>query len=220
MTYNVKSFRFGRGRVASIVAEAAPDVVLMQEAGRRGSLRRFAASLGMDAAWDPRLLKRIPHAVVFTRRFRLAEADVHTFTKWRGSPRRGVVSARLRSTEGSFVAVAAHLGLRPRERDHHARELTDLLGGYDGGVVVGIDLNEAPDAPASRWIADRFFDAFAHRGSGRAETFPAKAPTARIDYIFARDARAIADARVLDGGAARVASDHLPVVADLELGEP
>ena len=46
VTYNVRGFRDGRRRVAAVVRELAPDVLLLQETGSRRDLRRFAAGGG------------------------------------------------------------------------------------------------------------------------------------------------------------------------------
>jgi len=104
-----------------------------------------------------------------------------------------------------------HLGLSGEERTEHARELTDLLAGREP-VVLGGDLNEGPEEPAARWIAGRYWDAA--RESGR--TFPSWEPRARIDYLFVSEGVAVERAWVGGERFARL-SDHLPVLADLEL---
>jgi endonuclease/exonuclease/phosphatase family metal-dependent hydrolase len=84
-------------------------------------------------------------------------------------------------------------------------------------LVVGVDVNEGPEGTAVRWIAERLFDAFATAGDGEGLTFPAKAPGARIDYVFARDVTQVTASWVSSAPNVRTASDHLPVVADLEV---
>jgi endonuclease/exonuclease/phosphatase family metal-dependent hydrolase len=98
-------------------------------------------------------------------------------------------------------------------------------------VVIGGDLNATPDERAVRWLADRYWDAWATMAAGgpstgeglrRAgpanaggETFPARDPTARIDYLFASAGLRVVSARV--PVRAEEASDHLPVAAELEV---
>jgi endonuclease/exonuclease/phosphatase family metal-dependent hydrolase len=118
-----------------------------------------------------------------------------------------------------LAAVSAHLGLAPRERERHAREVTDWLRSSPGHLVVGGDLNEGPDGAASRWIAGRLFDAFASAGAGPAATFPAVSPTARIDYLFVSEGVHVIRAWVADPPAGGPASDHRPIMADLEVPE-
>ena len=108
----------------------------------------------------------------------------------------------------------------PREREQHARELTDLIAGIDGPVVVGADLNEGAESPAARWIGERLYDGFL-RPDGRSElTFPARVPTVRIDYLFVSDEIRPVRSWVPAGSAVGLASDHRPVLADLEVRSP
>ncbi len=48
-------------------------------------------------------------------------------------------------------------------------------------------------------------------------TFPARLPLLRIDHVFVSRGVAVRGVRTLGGRLARVASDHLPLVADLNL---
>lgn len=132
---------------------------------------------------------------------------------------RGFVVAHVRRAGVRVSAVSAHLGLSSRERERHARELTDALAGSQGqgALVVGADLNEGPDGPAARWIAGRLYDAFLAAPEGPGETFPAAAPTARIDFLFVNERVQVDRAWVIGSALARMASDHRPVLADVEI---
>jgi endonuclease/exonuclease/phosphatase family metal-dependent hydrolase len=222
-TYNVRGFRDGVDRIAEVVERLAPDVLLLQETGSRRTLRRFADGLGMDAAADPLspLRRRAKDAVLVHPPWRIVEHRQHRFG---GSARfypRAALVAQVGRAGRRVWAVSTHLGLTPTERNAHVHELTDLCAGLAGGpVVMGGDMNATPDERAMRWLADRYWDAWAAvsprdvpEGSGG--TFPAKDPTARIDYLFAS-----AGLRVTSAGVAvraADASDHLPVVAELEV---
>ncbi len=63
-------------------------------------------------------------------------------------------------------------------------------------------------------IANELRDAWSRAGHGEGPTFPAVAPTARIDYVFVGGTAAIVRAAVGGEGASE-ASDHLPVSVDL-----
>jgi endonuclease/exonuclease/phosphatase family metal-dependent hydrolase len=114
-----------------------------------------------------------------------------------------------------MTAAALHLGLSPGERREHARAIADRVRSFRQPVVLGGDLNEGPGEPASAWLADRLWDAFAVAGEGEGRTFPADDPQARIDYLFVTDGVGVAAAQVVAG--ADAASDHLPLLVDLEL---
>lgn len=222
VTYNVRGFRDGVDRLAAVVERLAPDVLLLQETGPRRTLRRFAAGLGMEAAADPwsPLRRRAKDAVLVHPPWRIVEHRQHRFgDSARFYPRAALV-AQVGRAGRRVWAVSTHLGLTPTERNGHVHELTDLCAGLAGGpVVIGGDMNATPDERAMRWLADRYWDAWAavapeHAG-GRGDTFPAIDPTARIDYLFASAGLRVAAAGV--PARAGEASDHLPVFAELEL---
>jgi endonuclease/exonuclease/phosphatase family metal-dependent hydrolase len=234
LTYNVRGFRDGEDRVAEIVERLAPDVVLLQETGPRRALRRFAAGLGLEAAADPwsPLRRRVKDAVLARPPWRIVEHRQHRFAASARFYPRGALVAQVGRAGRRVWAVSTHLGLSPTERNAHVHELTDLAAGLAGGpVVIGGDLNATPDERAVRWLADRYWDVWAAmagpegtegaqtdaaNGAGvRGATFPAREPTARIDLLFASAGLRVVSARVPTG--AEAASDHLPVVAELEL---
>jgi endonuclease/exonuclease/phosphatase family metal-dependent hydrolase len=217
--YNVRSFRSGTDLVARAIRSAAPDVAMLQECGSRRSLRRFAGALEMEFASSHRAFNRVRNAVLWRPEWRLAGVDVRDLTRASRTLRRGFVAVRLRRMGVRVVAVSAHLGLVPGERRGHAQELTDYLAGAEGRVIVGADLNEGPDGPAARWVSERLFDLFGQAGGGDGATFPAHAPTARIDFLFAGEGVAPVATWVPASPMLAQASDHLPVLADVDVVE-
>lgn len=216
--YNLKAFRLGHARVVDVVRRIGPDVLIVNESGSRRSLRRLGAAMEMDVAADPLtpLGRRIKNAVLVRPPWRIIASRLHRFerTAERFYPRGAMVAQAGRAGRRVWV-ISAHLGLVPAERVHHARELTRVIDGLEGPVVLGGDLNETPERPAAGWLAGRLSDAWAEAGDGPGETFPSTDPTARIDYLFVSDGVRVDRARVARGAAN--ASDHLPVVADLTL---
>jgi endonuclease/exonuclease/phosphatase family metal-dependent hydrolase len=215
--YNVRSFRTaGVGKVAEATAGLEPDLLLLQECGSKGALRRFARIMDMQFVSTHRPFRRVRNAVLYPSPWRLTGFEVRDFPREGRTIRRGFVAASLRRPGLHLTAVAAHLGLAGRERRRHARQLTDFLAGVDGSVVLAVDLNEGPDAAATRWIADRLYDAFGSVDGEAAMTFPARTPTTRIDYLFVRDGLRVERAWVPQEPLFAGLSDHRPVVADLE----
>jgi endonuclease/exonuclease/phosphatase family metal-dependent hydrolase len=216
-TYNVRSFRAGVGSAVDALAPR-PDVVLVQECGPRRALGRFAGALGMRFVSSHRPFRRVRNAVLFREPpWSLTSFDAPELHRQGRTRPRGFVAAGLRGGTSKVVAVSAHLGLAPRERQAHARELTDALMAWDALVILGADLNEGPEGPAARWISERLYDAFSSMGDGSGLTFPAAEPTARIDFVFVGDGVGIRSAHVPSGRAASQASDHLPVVVEVEI---
>ncbi|HYT81592.1 MAG TPA: endonuclease/exonuclease/phosphatase family protein [Actinomycetota bacterium] len=215
--YNVQSFRAGVERAVHALGREKPDLVMVQECGPRRTLRRFAQFLEMEAISSHRLFTRVRNAVLFRPPWRLSGVDVHDLPREGRTLRRGFIAAHLRAHGTPITAVSAHLGLAPRERERHARDLTDHLGGVRGPLMLGADLNEGPDGPAVRWIGERLFDAGAQAGVGARETFPARGPTARIDYVFVNQAVSVIRCWVASTQAAVEASDHRPLLAEVEI---
>jgi len=219
MTYNVRSFRAGVTLALEAIAAdgESTDVVALQEYGPPHRLRAFARALRMDWASSYAPFNRLRNAVLFRSPWRLVQADPHRLTKTPGQYRRGFVAARLAAPGAELTAVSLHLGLSERERPRHAGELLAVVGGGPGPLVLAGDFNEEPGGPAVRSLAG-VFTACGESAAGEA-TFPAAEPARRIDDVLVRAAR-ILSCRVADSDAARRASDHRPVLADLELLPP
>ncbi len=224
VVYNVRGFRDGLDRVVGVIGHFEPDVVLLNETGGRLALRRCARALGMQVARDPwsPFRRRVKNAVLARQPWRIVERRLHRFADVRRPlyPRGALVAHVGRAGRRLWV-YAIHLGLHPLERLNAAEELADLTRGRDGPVLIGGDCNETPDGRAMTFLGDRFWDAWLLGGDVAGETFPASDPTARIDYLFVSEQvkveRVIVPSVMPEAG---VASDHLPVVAELRLADP
>lgn len=219
-TYNVQSFRAGVERAVDALSPDRPDIVLIQEAGPRRVLRRFSRAMQLKVVSSHRLFSRVRNAVLFRHPLRVSGYEVNDLPSEGRTYPRGFVVAHLRARGVPLTAVAAHLGLVGLERQHHARMLTDHLAGIDGPVILGADVNEGPEGPAARWIGERLFDAGAHTASGPRETFPARGPIARIDYVYVNEAASAKRSWVPSSQPAAEASDHRPVVVEVDVSEP
>lgn len=214
--YNVHGFRAGVDAVADAVHGPCPDVLLIQESGSRRALRAFARIGDLALAADPPspLRRRVKDAVLARSPWSIAERRLVRFGGSRWWYPRGCLLARITGPGGAELwAVSVHLGLDGAERGRHARELVEIADELErvAPVVVGGDLNARPDARAVATIAARLPDVTGGRGE---PTFPAAAPTARIDHLFASASlRVLRHATGTTG--AGTASDHLPITVDL-----
>jgi endonuclease/exonuclease/phosphatase family metal-dependent hydrolase len=115
-----------------------------------------------------------------------------------------------------------HFGLDRRGRLEQADCLigSDWTGSAEcsGHTVLCGDLNALPHSAVLRRLTRRLRDAarVAPRRRGRA-TWPALAPVMRIDYVLASREIRVLSVEVPRDRLARVASDHRPVVVELEL---
>jgi endonuclease/exonuclease/phosphatase family metal-dependent hydrolase len=223
VVYNVRGFRDGMERVVRLVGHFRPDLVLLNETGSRRRLRRFARSTGLEVAADPwsPLRRRVKDAVLVRPPWRIVSRRLHRFkdVRRRLYPR-GALIAQVGRSGFRMWAIAVHLGLHPLERLHSVEELSDLARGLAGPVLIGGDFNELPDGKAVSFLARRYWDAWLLGGDVSGETFPASDPTARIDFLFVSEGVGALRVIVPPGPDARLASDHLPVVAELGLPEP
>jgi endonuclease/exonuclease/phosphatase family metal-dependent hydrolase len=112
------------------------------------------------------------------------------------------------------VVVGSHLSTDAAERPAQGQLLKKALTDADTPVIFGGDLNETSGGAAWRLLADGLLDA---AGEDRSATYPSAAPRDRIDTVFVDPRVTVSGYQVVDGPAARRASDHLPVMADLVL---
>lgn len=203
--------------VVGVLRDTAPDVVGVQERPLgplgRWRLRRVARRAGLrvvvggGASRTTALLVRADLPSDRVAAYRLPWELPRT--------RRGASTPRVLAGGEKVRVVVVHLGLDAGERARHLRLLLDRIPRTEPWVVLG-DINELPDQPSWRTLLARgLTDAAAYAGP----TFPASAPAQRIDAVLVGYGLRVTAARVLDVPAARVASDHLPVVVDLVAGE-
>ncbi len=223
VVYNIRGFRDGLDLVWQVAAHFHPDILLLNETGSRRSLRRFARRMDMEVAADPLspFRRRVKNAVLVGPPWRIVSHRLHRFgdVRRRMYPR-GALIAQIGRAGYRLWAVSVHLGLHPLERLHAVQELSDLVRGLSGPVLIGGDFNETPDRRAVRFLGERFWDAWLLGGDAAGETFPSSDPTARIDYLFVPEGVAVERIIIPPGRDARRASDHLPIVAELKLPGP
>ena len=133
-------------------------------------------------------------------------------------PRRGIAWAQLRVEGRLFGVVSCHLSLDRDRRLREVQRVIDQASRLRGPVVVGGDLNEPPRGPCWQRLRDA---GFVDHGDNTWETFPAAAPETRIDALLVRGSTAKVLAHGDSGLPAALlaeASDHRPVLVELEIG--
>jgi endonuclease/exonuclease/phosphatase family metal-dependent hydrolase len=236
MTYNVHGCR-GRDRqwspqrIADVIASAKPDIVALQEldVGRERSggvdqAEIIAAALGMRAQFFPALKvmeELYGDAILTACPSRLIKTGaLPGLPRLRGLEPRGALWASITVGGGELQVINTHLGLLSRERQ---KQIDVLLGpewlGHsecrDPVILVG-DFNTRPRSRSYRRLTAHLHDAQRGLGRGRA-TFPARFPALRIDYAFVGPAIKVKHVDTVRTPLARVASDHLPLIVDLEV---
>jgi endonuclease/exonuclease/phosphatase family metal-dependent hydrolase len=90
------------------------------------------------------------------------------------------------------------------------------LGNAEEPVLLGVDVNETASGLAWRTLADGRVDAAAAGGT-TVPTFSVRSPRRRIDAIFTDPRCQVMRCQVLDSVEVRRASDHFPLLAEVEL---
>jgi endonuclease/exonuclease/phosphatase family metal-dependent hydrolase len=121
-------------------------------------------------------------------------------------------------------AFNLHLGLSARERQQQvglligAREFTGLSD--DAACIVGGDFNDWRSLLTSIFTEVLDFASATDRSPGARgalRTYPSFFPRGPLDRIFYRGGLALVSARRCRLRVSRLASDHLPIIADFEL---
>jgi endonuclease/exonuclease/phosphatase family metal-dependent hydrolase len=205
-------------RVARVVAALDADVVGLQEvdsnmrtAGAVDQLQFLARNTGMTpiagAAWAREygdygngLLTRCP--VVGVRRHDVSVASHEP---------RSLLEVRLETRLGPLRVVNTHFGTRNSERRRQHELLVSLIRSVNGGplVVMG-DFNEWSPLSGTTRTLDRLLGR-----APRVRSFPSRLPLFSLDRVWARSPCRVTGMRAVRDGMARVASDHLPVVASV-----
>ena len=219
MTYNI--FMGGRRGSAlhGVIQDARPDVLLVNESPKqilmwKRQCRRLTDRWGMRFVAGGRPGGSNMIAIGPGVAVKAAGAEVLPQPLFQ--PRRGIAWAQLRLEGPLLGVVCCHLSLDRDRRLHEVTRVIEVARKLRGPVVIAGDLNEPPNGPSWQRLREA---GFIDHGSKRWLTFPADAPEKRIDALVVRGA-----AMVLSHGdpglpAERLAaaSDHRPVLAELEL---
>jgi endonuclease/exonuclease/phosphatase family metal-dependent hydrolase len=217
VAYNVRSLRDDRSAVTRILRELDADVVCVQEAPRlfrwRSKCAALARESGLLYAGGGRTANGV--AMLAAQRVDVSGVVEYRLSRTPRLIRRGVVAARVHKAGAWCVVASVHFGLDADERPRHRREIVGLVDRYRSEVtILAGDINETPDMPTWQALAAEFTDAGAADG---APTFSARNPRRRIDGVFSRGPAAVQACWVVDGPDVEVASDHRPVVVDMEV---
>jgi endonuclease/exonuclease/phosphatase family metal-dependent hydrolase len=208
-------------RVLGIIAELGADAVALQEADRRlgerpatlerGRIETITGLVPVDLAANDISLGWHGNAVLLHPEIqveRVLRLDLP------GLEPRGAVLIEAARDGRSFRMVAVHLGLTRAFRRRQLNEIVKAAAPAKAEMPTFIlgDMNE--------WRNDRGLEPFAPDFTVHAPglSFHAARPVAALDRIALNRRLTLHDAGVHQSEAARIASDHLPVWADLRMG--
>jgi len=227
-TYNVHACmgRDGRHdphRVAAVITELNADIVALQEFTYPASvaldtrtpvvlttLDSYQCALGPTRQRPGQSMTECFGNALLTRH-RIVDVHRIDLSMQRREPR-GAVAATI-DVGGTIVHVlATHLGLRIHERRFQVRQILDYLDSVrDTFVVVLGDFNDWLPGRSAAHVLDRRLGR-----PPRPATFPVAWPLVALDRIWVQPRHSLRTIAVHATPTARLASDHLPVVAEID----
>lgn len=228
MTFNIKSGLYGLQKVAQVIQEAKPDVVALQEvdigtirSGQVDQPAQLAAVTGLHnrAYFQATTKSHGAYGVALLSRFPLERRFQYRLPVPRGAEPRtlGHVVVRIAGQEVSlYVTHLIQMPFRDEARAMQTEVISRVLAVDSRPKLLLGDFNDFAQGMAMAPLRTELQDVFAAVGEGPKGTLPLPLPFRpewRIDYIFACQCFVPRMSRVI-----RVkASDHFPLVADLEL---
>lgn len=232
MTYNVHGCMGRDGktaphRIARIIARYSPDIVAIQELHMRDAAKQaeiIADKLGMNFYFDSPSapeLGRIGNTVMSHFPMRLVRAAQLPKLSERSRllEPRGAVWAEIDFEGQKIQVINTHLSLSSAEG---LKQVKNLLGADWMGneacvppVIFCGDLNAFPDSKICGQLARKLKNV--QGPSQRQRTLPSFYPLGLVDHIFISNEFEIKRVEVPHTELERVSSDHLPVIAELEL---
>ena len=224
-TYNVHSCVGSDGkhdpaRIAAVINELDADVVALQEFSYPvdialetrtpivlTELDRYECVLGPARQGETHCFGNVlltRHAILEVHRIDLSVE--------RREPR-GALAATLDIGGTELHVLAAHLGLKLRERRFQVRQIADYLDSVSRAYVVVLgDFND--------WLPGRSVAHVLDQRLGRTprrRSFPVFQPILSLDRVWVHPKAALRRLSVHSSRMAKLASDHLPVVAEIDI---
>ncbi|MFO0691368.1 MAG: endonuclease/exonuclease/phosphatase family protein [Myxococcota bacterium] len=237
-TYNVHRWQGGKGRgepdvarAGYVISELDADVIALQEVLRPFSSSRADAAFSVRDGDDPlgllcdELELHLAFAVTRQhRRGQLGNAILSRYPitaisvldiSYSRIERRGALAAQVGNEQTGLGIIATHLSLVDRTRHRQVQSLLEHPALNSGPAVLLGDMNAWRKCKGSKALEANLG---LHHNQDWPATFPAGHPLLALDRIYTRNAELL-EVRHHDSPAARRASDHLPVVAEVRIGK-
>lgn len=234
VTWNIhkgvgSDLRYCMDRITEVLAACEPDVVALQEAflfhGRHGGEEQpaiLAERLGLEhraVGWNvPR--RRGVYGNATLSRLPLGATE-NICLKWGVKKQRSALYTRVQAQGRPLHLFNVHLGLAHFERKDQMAWVAghcDTRAGDDEPVVILGDTNDWSNRLHRQTLAGSGFTCATGREGRRPHpTYPSWLPVGALDRVYHRGPVRVVDAFPARDALARRASDHLPVIADLEL---
>lgn len=232
VSYNIRhglgvDERLDLSRIAAVLRKLNPDLVALQELDRDlersdkvDQMKVLGGELGMDARFKQScFIAEGEYGIGVLSRFPIVKAAAYTLSQVRGRESRSALEAQVNvpgvKAPVSFLSI--HGDYDDFTADFRVREIQALLGflsGHENPLILAGDFNAERNDPALQVLEA---DGWAILDKRNVVTFPSAEGGIEIDHIALKNFHPkVVRYEVVDE---RVASDHFPIVADLELEE-
>ena len=220
-TYNIHGAvgcdgRFAPERVAAVLRETGADIIALQEVPLGGTgtpnvlamLQQETGYAAAEGAACERPERRYGNAVL--TRYPIAAMRSIDLSFGSREPR-GALDADVDCHGHMLRVVATHLGLRLAERRDQIRRLLQVFDTDQMPVILLGDINEwFVWGRSLRWLVSHF------QAVPAPATFPSRRPRCALDRIWVRPRHRLVHVEVHATPLARIASDHLPLIAHID----
>ena len=225
-TYNIHKARGMDGRVsirriADVLNDLDADIIALQQIystcdHTHGQVELLAEALGMTPAFGcTRHHKGRPYGnAILTRWPILHTRDMEL--AWVRREKRGCIRVDVKSPRGALHVYNIHLGTSYFEREHQiqsfisSKQIHDDLSGPR--VLVG-DFNEWIRGLTTRILSEKFESLNLELHVKRRRSYPGLLPFLHLDHMYFERPLHVEKAELVRTRLAKVASDHLPLIA-------
>ena len=213
-------------RIANVLREIDADVIALQEvigAGPSGSgqAEEIGAALGMGWIMSPvRHLRRHLFGNVVLSRYPIVHHSQYDLS-WQTCEPRACQRVDLDLGDGRLLHVYnVHLGTAVLERRYQTPRLASFVHDHrvQGPKIILGDFNEWMRGLATRTLSTLFKSIDLRSHLRRRRTYPGLFPVLHLDHIYYEGRVEIRRVELPRTRKALIASDHLPLVANLTVG--
>ena len=230
-TYNIHRARGLDGRtrlerIAGVLAGIDADIIALQEVIgasplKAGQAADLGAALGMGWVMAPtRHLRTALFGNVVLTRFPVRHHVQYDLT-WKTCEHRGVQRVDVALEDDTLHFYNVHLGTSLMERRNQAARLATLVHDrrVTGPKIILGDFNEwARHLGATDLLAEHLQSIDLSQHLSRRRTYPGFFPILHLDHIYYEGKVEVLKVTLPKDRMAKMASDHLPLVADLRIG--
>jgi endonuclease/exonuclease/phosphatase family metal-dependent hydrolase len=212
-------------RVVSVLRALNADIIALQEVigagpSGRSHIEEIGAGLGMGWVMAPtRTLRGHQFGNAVLSRCPVVDHAQHDLS-WKSCEERGLQRVDIDTGNRMLHVYNVHLGTALLERRYQAQRLATLVTDrhVHGAKIVLGDFNEWMKGLTTTLLSARLRSVDLARFLKRKRTYPGLLPFLHLDHIYYSGPLEIVGIESPRTRLSLVASDHLPLVADLRIG--